>query len=494
MPRLISLPRRVLSSVCLVPVLLSALTSLSFSQATEAVRVLPLNRFNVTRLAQEPGGFYHMPAAVADDYFDGTSSLERIRRHFRVARDVGARHLRCAFSWNGIEKSQGKYDWTFWDTLVDEAQKAGIELIPYVGYTPEWAAVKPEEFWRQRPRDPAVYADFMYRIVSRYKGRIKAWEIWNEPDNREYWQGTVAEYAELVRLAATQMRRADPSLVLILGGMSRGPGPFFRELLSTHDIGSWVDIIAMHAYPESWDEERAETIYQDWVQQMADLVARDADGADFWINEMGYADYRFRPNKASKWGISVFYDYEHSRAYQARFLFKTHVMSLASPRVSLTAWYRIDDFSPQKDRFSDDLVNHHLGLVDIRGKPKPAYHALRFFNQLFGQPSKRLSTRPKLPQNSQAIVETFHRTDGKLVIVGWLRSSHPDEIDHATGMARDRRRESVSVALPCKSVPESRFYTAEGHSVTSPAKFNDGALHNIPLTGHDVFIALLVCR
>ena len=78
--------------------------------------------------ASQPGSGAHpamrrMAVAVADDYSDGTSSVERVRSHFRVAQGVHARYLRCAFSWDAIEKSPGEYDWKFWDMLVDEAQK-----------------------------------------------------------------------------------------------------------------------------------------------------------------------------------------------------------------------------------------------------------------------------------------------------------------------------------------------------------------------------------
>jgi hypothetical protein len=102
-----------------------------------------------------------MKTAIGDDYFDGTSDLGRVRRHFKIAREAGVMHLRCAFSWNAIEMSRGKYNWAFWDMLVREAERAKIELIPYVAYTPEWAADSSDEFWSQPPQDPHLYADFM---------------------------------------------------------------------------------------------------------------------------------------------------------------------------------------------------------------------------------------------------------------------------------------------------------------------------------------------
>jgi hypothetical protein len=78
------------------------------------IRALPLNHFPYSRqYGADTRGYHFTPTAIGDDYFDGTSPPERIRRHLRAARQLGAKYLRCAFSWNGIEKEQGKYDWAF---------------------------------------------------------------------------------------------------------------------------------------------------------------------------------------------------------------------------------------------------------------------------------------------------------------------------------------------------------------------------------------------
>lgn len=466
------------------------------SVAKESQRVLPLNHFHYIDAAVSNGGAqngsHQMAIGIADDYFDGRSDPARVRRHFQVAKQLGVRYLRCAFSWNGVEKTQGKYEWAFWDNLVAEAGRAGVELIPYVAYTPEWAARKHEMFWAEPPRDMRLYAEFMAEIVARYRGKIHAWEIWNEPDNAEYWRGSTEEYAELVRQGAVAMRRADPAIVLVLGGMSRGPSPFFRELLTKYQVGEYVDVIAMHAYPETWDQERLETVYTEWVDEMSELINFNAAGVDFWINEMGYADYRYRPTQATKWGIPAYYEYEHTAAYQAKFLFKSEVMSLASPEVSLTAWYRIDDFSPGKAHFSDDEANYHLGIVDPGGRLKPAFRALAFFHKVLGQPVQRLKWEAE--GGSEAEVVLFRRADKKVVFTGWLRSSRADEIEKNNGAARDHRSERIGIQVPCKAVHQLRIYDAEGGVVNSSVRFGKGRLENVVLSGKDLVVGVMQCE
>jgi hypothetical protein len=52
----------------------------------------------------------------------------------------------------------------------------GIKLIPYVCYTPQWAATDDgADFWRSPPRDPEDFARFMTTNVGRYKHAIHSW-------------------------------------------------------------------------------------------------------------------------------------------------------------------------------------------------------------------------------------------------------------------------------------------------------------------------------
>ena len=479
----------------LLVLIAAALRTQPQTEQPQSTRTLPLNRFVESRHAgTDAAGFYYMPTAIGDDYFDGTSPIERVRRHFAVAKRAGVKYLRCAFSWDAIEKEHGKYDWRFWDNLVTSAEQNKIQVIPYVAYTPDWAARDAKDFWKQPPRDPQVYADFMFAAAQRYRGRIHSWEIWNEPDNKDYWLGSADEFATLVMEAAKRIREADPSAVLVLGGMANGPSDFFRALITQHHVDRYVDVIAMHAYPEGWLNGPTELIFQQWAPQMQKIIAEAGSGDDFWLNEMGYADYRYRANKASIYGTRVFYNYEHSRRYQAVMLFKMEVMALATQQISLAGWYRIDDFPRSEKRLGPDLVNYHLGVVDVRGQAKPALIALRFFNRIFNQPSRLMQVHVVRREKSQAVVDVFQRRDKHVIVVGWLRSSTGDEVADQSGMAGDRRAEVVSAELPCSGARVDGFYDAEGVKIPTGARVELGMLRDIHLSGSKVFVAELSCR
>jgi len=460
--------------------------------APQPQRALPLHRFEVSRQAQtDSEGYFQHAFAIGDDYFDGRDTRARVRRHLRIAKDVGAQYLRCAFSWNGLEPEKGKYDFRFWDMLVEEAGRAGIRVIPYVAYTPEWAARSEKLFWQQPPKDPALFGRLMKTAAARYRGRILSWELWNEPDLTEYWQGTAAEFAELVRRGAQGVREGDPNAVIVLAGMSHGPGPFFEELISKHEVQRWVDVIALHGYPESWDEDRAETVYGRRIAKMNEYVTQEAPMHDVWLNEMGYADYRYRKAQASVWGTNTYYAYEHTPRYAAEFLFKSFAMVVASGKLSLAGWYRIDDFRHSDKRMPTDKVHYHLGIVDVNGRPKLSYHAMKFASRLLQRPLRTHSRKVSAAPRSQAVVHVFQRRDGKVVVTGWLRSSEYAEVRRHTGMEADRRRERVDVELPCLATQVST-YNALGTRL-STARLRARQLRGVPLTGRRVYVAEVTC-
>jgi hypothetical protein len=440
---------------------------------------------------QSPDGFYYQPAGLCDDFPDDVRTRERIRRNFDVMRQCGARLFRCGVSWSTIERSKGEYDWAFWDMLVDEAARYHITLIPYVCYTPEWAASGANDAWKQPPKDPKSFGDFMFLIASRYRGRVPAWELWNEPDIDSFWLGNTQQFADMIRSGADGVRRGDPAAAIVLGGMSQGDAAFFRDLVERHRLLEIVDVVNVHRYHESWDESRLEEMDERLASFTKRVDANSAIGRrpDIWMAEFGYSSYRYSLNRASQWGISIVSDYEHTASYQAAALFKAHALALGTGRLSLTAWYRVNDLEPSVRVIGDD-VNRHLGVVTVNGARKPAFYALRHFNRLFDGPARRLDEKKLAdgPARSQSVVRIFEKRDGTLILVAWLRSRRPDEAGGRSGWATDTRRETLSVAIPRKAGPVS-LSDEQGNAYPYPATISSTRVSNLTLVGDKVLVA-----
>jgi len=434
---------------------------------------------------QGADGFFRRPAGLADDYPQDSGPAEKMKRYLEVVRKVSARHLRFAVGWDSTEVEPGKYDWSEWDALFGLLRETGITPLPYVCYTPRWLTPSdPKDFWR-RPADPARFARFVSALVERYRGQAPSWELWNEPDNEFYWLGTAEQFARLVEAGARSVRAADPAARVVLGGMSKGRSPFLEELLGTHHVGRLVDVISMHGYLETWDPGRAEE-YPARIEAVARLARETAPQADLWMAEFGYGDWRMPDGRPSQWSAAV-HGYEHTARFQAVALFRAHVLALATQRLSLTTWYRIDDL-PAAEGVIGDENNKHLGIVDVQGRPKPAFHALRLYERLLARPVRLADTRSQIHAGTQSIVHVFEARGGDVIVAAWLRSAPP--AGDPGGRAEDPREDTVAVRLPVAPGAElTAFDVTTGEPIRTDALLDGALLSGIHLRGDSVFVA-----
>ena len=435
---------------------------------------------------QGPDGFFLQPAGLADDYPEESGPVEKMTRDLALVRAVGARHLRFAVGWDSTEVEPGKYDWSAWDALFGLLREGGVTPLPYVCYTPRWLTPSdPKDFWR-RPADPRRFARFVSALVERYRGQAPSWELWNEPDNELYWLGTAEQFARLVEAGARAVRTADPAARVVLGGMSKGRSPFLEELLgSTRQVGRLVDVISLHGYLETWDAGRAEE-YPARIEAVARLARETAPQADLWMAEFGYGDWRMPDGRPSQSSYAV-HEYEHTGRFQAVALFRAHVLALASQRLSLTTWYRIDDLPPAEGVIGDEN-NKHLGITDVQGRPKPAFNALRLYGQLLARPVRLADARAQVHGGGQSIVHVFEARSGELIVTAWLRSA-PLAGDPG-GRAEDPREDFVAVRLPVPpGVELTAFDVTTGEPVRTEAVLDGALLSGIQLRGDSIFVA-----
>ncbi|MBI5528685.1 MAG: endo-1,4-beta-xylanase [Deltaproteobacteria bacterium] len=101
--------------------------------------------------------------------------------------ELGAPWVRIDADWNGIETSDGVFEWSIMDKMVDTARAHGHLVFATLAYTPQWAtdgAVRTGV-----PRSPDLYRHFVKATVERYRDRVKHWGMWNEPEQRTSGRG-----------------------------------------------------------------------------------------------------------------------------------------------------------------------------------------------------------------------------------------------------------------------------------------------------------------
>lgn len=451
----------------------------------------------------QQSGFRQVPIGLCEDYPEESRTLSGVRRDLELLESIGIETLRVSLGWDGIEPEKDRYDFSFWDAFVELATEHGIRLIPYVAYTPAWNSTgSGADSWKAPPRDNAELGELLGLLARRYRGRIRSWEIWNEPDNKDYWTGSAAEYAELLRVGSAAVRAVDPTLSVVAGGLA-GRVDFLTELFDELDAASLVDVVNLHAYYETWNPEPLETLTE-YVAQVDALVERHGGGQDIWMAEVGYSNYR-QASRVSEYTRARF-AYEHTLEYQAVMLVRTLALLMASPAISLVAWYELKD-PPLTDAMIGDVNNRHLGVVFTDYRPKPALAALGFMNRLFAGGFRLVDDRvqiehPGATDDAHAArhVHAFLTPEQTLVVIAWLGTpaagsgaAVASRAEVSSGQAEDTRREVWRVRAPFSWRGEATVHGAEGNvrrRVSAPAGEREVDVE-LELRGGDVQVLTL---
>jgi hypothetical protein len=153
-----------------------------------------------------------------------------------LAHDMGAGWIKQQFPWAEIEFAKDSYwdpqnkqsAWTKFDNIVDLAEQHGLRIIARIDSTPAWARaddnmpkdVQEDLRGHKGPPSPshlADFSDFVRTFVSRYKGRIAAIQVWNEPNLRDEWYPSVnaKDYVTLLYVAYTAAKYVDPNMIVL---------------------------------------------------------------------------------------------------------------------------------------------------------------------------------------------------------------------------------------------------------------------------------------
>jgi hypothetical protein len=211
------------------------------------------------------------------------------------ARDSGVGWVRIDFIWSLVEVENDRLDWSLYDRLIGDAEARGLRVFATIAATPAWAtdgAPGPGV-----PRDVGDWRDLCYRAAARYRGRVHAWGLWNEPNLSRFWEGSALDYiSTIMRPGARAVRAADPDALVGGPELAHLESADWRDwLFATVSSGLVsLDVVTHHLYP---DGTRASSVVDDledggslpWQSPAVRDVLRDAGWRDraFWLTETG---------------------------------------------------------------------------------------------------------------------------------------------------------------------------------------------------------------
>jgi hypothetical protein len=195
------------------------------------------------------------PPAKATHAFFGVhdASLQSLNGH-----GVGSlRAWDTGVQWNQIETAPGQYDWTTLDRIVTAAQAAHVQVTMVLAMTPGFYAADPTK----PPTSSGDFGRFVSAVMKRYRDfhgtrGISSYQVWNEANVVNYWTGTQAQMAKLVKVAYDVRQKVDPAAQLIAPPMpTRLPSQltwltkFYATKVGGQPVWHYFDVAALNLYP-----------------------------------------------------------------------------------------------------------------------------------------------------------------------------------------------------------------------------------------------------
>lgn len=209
-----------------------------------------------------------------------------VTRTLHLARDLGVRYLRMQLPWEDVEihgwgdfedrrhvETQGVISaWEKYDRIVALANALNLELILRIDRPPDWARERARhhpKFIEGLARDHnstgppdtlSDYSAFVNTVVRRYRGKVRFFQIWNEPNLKNEWNWqdpSPEEFAELLRFGYAAAKAANPDAVVIFPSLApvdgldeRAPMTEMEYLDRVYRAGAkeYFDILSVQAY------------------------------------------------------------------------------------------------------------------------------------------------------------------------------------------------------------------------------------------------------
>ena len=142
------------------------------------------------------------------------------RQTIGLVRQAGFSWIKHQVEWMHVETAPKTYDWSELDDIVNAASASNTKLLLSVQHAPVFYRTATSGLF---PGDPSTYQSFMQTLASRYKGRVQAYEIWNEENlAREAGPGNVdpSHYLPILKAGSTGVRASDATAMVLLGAPS----------------------------------------------------------------------------------------------------------------------------------------------------------------------------------------------------------------------------------------------------------------------------------
>jgi len=180
-------------------------------------------------------------------------------RDLKLIQEAGFRWVKQELPWRELEGAgKGQWQWATADRIMGQIDAHQLKVIARLGSQPAWAAASAQLPQVAPPDNPQDFYDYVYAVAGRYKGRIAAYQIWNEPNLAREWGGrppNPVEYTAMLKTAYRAIKAADPAAIVISAGMAPTtrndaeamPDTYFLQGMYNAGASPWFDALGVHA-------------------------------------------------------------------------------------------------------------------------------------------------------------------------------------------------------------------------------------------------------
>ena len=298
---------------------------------------------------------------------------------------LGVKYARVQTGWARTEREKGKFDFDWLDTVVDGLLSRGVQPwfnVTYGNrlYTPE-APLESAVGWVPLRTAEARegWVRFVSNLCRHFHGRVKHWEIWNEPNAPTFWKPepvNPAQYADLVALTAPVIRQRVPGAIVIGGAFGGIPRVFdYLEGCLASGMGRHLDKVSFHPYRRNPDLN-----YESDVRALRAVLKRHSVGASIWQGECG--------SPSAPGGVGALSEFSWTESRQAKWLLRRVLLDL-SLEIELSSYFHIADMANYGEvRGRPGVAYWGLLRVGDYGR-KPSYSAFQCLCSLFDSATSR---------------------------------------------------------------------------------------------------------
>ncbi len=200
---------------------------------------------------------------------------EKQEQYARLAALCGINWIRDRLRWRDIQPQPDEMNElpTTYDTSADIQHRFGLKVLQVFHDTPPWA-IEDDSRHGRFPRDLRIVYTFCKAMSERFKGKVQAWEPWNEANVRNFGGHTFDEMCSYQKAAYLGFKAGDPEVTVCWNVSTGVPTQLQTKYVLENETWPYYDTYNIHSY--------------DWHHSYAKLwapVRQAACGRPIWLTE-----------------------------------------------------------------------------------------------------------------------------------------------------------------------------------------------------------------